>query len=455
MTGIKSTKGYCRLFDGFVDRFPYRLYSCGMNPLATELNDAFEGTVFTRLFSDFGRRFYFPKGIASQAAESRDLAYMYNATIGMAFKDDGPMMPKVMEKLHLPLSRSEAVEYAPNGGVGLLRELWAEEIVRKNPSLNPLEMSTPMVVAGLTNGIVQVSDLFTSPGDTVVVPDLYWGNYRLIFQERQEAKLVSFPFFTKMGKFNTDGLAGRLTGASKAIVVLNFPNNPTGYSPTEGEARAIADVLINAADSGTAILALCDDAYFGLFYEDDTYRHSLTSLLANAHKNLLAVKVDGPTKEDFSWGLRIGFVTFAAKGLDSKHYAAIEKKLLGAIRSSVSNCSRPAQSLLIRALQDPSYRTQKEALLSELNARYRTVKRIVGGAKGNTPLVPLPFNSGYFMSFSIPGKAETLRTRLLRERGIGTISIQNDYLRVAYQSVEEEVLEPLFNAIYEEAGRLG
>ncbi len=419
-----------------------------MNPLAIELNDILKGTAADRLLSDFGRRFYFPRGIAAQAAEARDLAQTYNATIGMACQDGGPMMPAAMEELLSSLSRSEAVEYAPNGGDAALRDLWQREIVRKNPTLEATGMSRPMVVAGLTNGIAQVADLFSDPGDRVIIPDLFWGNYRLIFQERHGADISTYPFFSADGGFNTAGLGEALSGVAKATVILNFPNNPTGYSPLREEALAIRDTLVEAAEAGTTVLVICDDAYFGLFYEEDIFAYSPFSLLADAHPNLLAVKIDGPTKEDFAWGFRIGFVTFAGRGLAARQYHALEQKLLGAIRSSVSNCSRPAQSLLLQAMANPDYPSQKQELFDELEARYRMVKEIVSTMSDRSALTPMPFNSGYFLSFSIPGKAEALRHMLLHKKGIGTIAIGEDYLRVAYASVERDVIKPLFEEIF-------
>ena len=70
-------------------------------------------------------------------------------------------------------------------------------------------------------------------------------------------------------------------------------------------------------------------------------------------------------------------------------------------------------------------------------------------------IVPLPFNSGYFMSFECLGiSAEKLRIELLDKLGIGTISMQDKYLRVAFSSVEEEHVVPLLDAISSTAASL-
>ena len=84
-------------------------------------------------------------------------------------------------------------------------------------------------------------------------------------------------------------------------------------------------------------------------------RCSLTS------ENVLAAKIDGPTKEDFAWGFRCGFITFGCKGFTEAQYDALVKKLMGAIRSSVSCSSTPPQTLLLKAFQNPNTEAQKAA----------------------------------------------------------------------------------------------
>ena len=51
-------------------------------------------------------------------------------------------------------------------------------------------------------------------------------------------------------------------------MLLNFPNNPTGYTPTEAEAKALTAEIRKAAEAGNRIVVVLDDAYFGLVYEE-------------------------------------------------------------------------------------------------------------------------------------------------------------------------------------------
>jgi aspartate/methionine/tyrosine aminotransferase len=432
-----------------------------MNELAQELNRSLEGTVAERLLSSFGKRFYFPKGIVAQSAEAKKHAHRLNATIGMATEAGKPMCLPTIRELVPALDPEEIFSYAPTAGNPELREMWKREMIAKNPALKGRSTSLPVVVAGLTHGISLLADLFADPGDAVVVPDMFWGNYRLVYEGRIQARLLSFPFFAPEGGLNLPGLREALSqaggaassGNGKVILILNFPNNPTGYSPTRSEASRIYEILEGQARAGANILVILDDAYFGLFYENDTYPHSLFSEAAGLHENILAVKVDGPTKENLVWGFRIGFLSFASRGLNEGHYTALTQKLMGAVRSSVSNCSQLAQSLLLRAMKTPSYDEEKQRAFAALKERYLRSREIL--SRLSPPLQPLAFNSGYFLTLLLErGGAEQLRQALLHDHGIGTISIQDRYLRVAYSSVEVDRLEELYTTIADAAGAL-
>lgn len=429
-----------------------------MNPLAEELNTALAQSAAGRLLSEMGRRMYFPKGIITQSAEATEKAKRYNATIGMAYEGGKPMMLDALREALPTLSPAEAVAYAPTGGVMALRREWKASLFRKNPSLEGKSFSLPVVVPGLTAAVSYLADLFVEPGDTVVVPDLHWPNYRLIIEERKMAAGLTFPIFSG-GGYNVAGLESRLRDAGarrgKAICILNFPNNPTGYSLTLAEADAIVALLVAIAKEGTDLLVIADDAYFGLQYEEGLLRESIFARLVDAHENILAVKADGPTKEDYVWGFRTGFVTFAGKALGEAQHEALIKKLLGVIRSSVSNSSGLAQHLLLKALLYPGYEEQKAHYRAVLQGRYKALKAYLSAHKLPESLVPLPFNSGYFMSFECKGfSAEKLRVELLDKLGIGTVSMQDKYLRVAFSSVEESEVAPLLDAVVAKAAAL-
>lgn len=423
-----------------------------MNQLARELNALLEGTVIGRVLSEYGLRSFFPKGIVAQSAEAAAKATRFNATVGMAYSDGQPILVDAASRQIPGFSARESVAYSPTAGNASLRTRWEAEIRRKNPGLADASMSKPVLTSGLTNGLFQLGELFVDPDDRIIMPDMFWGNYRLMLETRRQGRIVTFPFFTDEGSFHVEGFRAaceKHRSAGKLMVLLNFPNNPAGYAPTKNEADAIVAVLHELAEDGLDIVVVFDDAYFGLYYSDDVYQESLFARCANLHERVLACKVDGATKEEYLWGLRLGFITIAARGLTQVHYDAFEKKLAGSIRASVSNGNTLGQTLLLRMLEDPDWQAEKQRIYEDMRTRYRTVMEILSSYDG--PLTALPCNAGYFMSFDCGDlDAEAIRVFLL-EKGIGTISIQNRYLRVAFASVDVPDLPALYKEVFDAA----
>lgn len=425
-----------------------------VNALAEELNRTIreEAPDVFEMLSDLGNELYFPKGILTQSAEAKERASRYNATIGMATEAGVPMHLQCLMQQFAALSPEDVLPYAPSFGLPALRNKWREHIYAANPSLAEAEISLPVVTGGVTHGLSLTADMFVDAGDTVLVADQLWGNYNMVFKVRRGARVVKFPLFSSTGGLDTAGFTDAVEQASpegKLVVVLNFPNNPTGYAPTESEAAALRDTLIAAADRGCRVVVVCDDAYFGLFYEPGVLRESMFALLAGTHPRLLAIKLDGATKEDFAWGLRVAFLTFAAPGGEPVHNA-LAKKTAGCIRGTVSNCSRPSQAALLHAINDPAYAAEKQEKFEVLCKRASRVKEVLADPRYASAWTPYPFNSGYFMCIRLQDlDAEEYRVHLLDRHGIGVIATSPTDIRVAFSCIEEPDIADLFERMYD------
>ncbi|MDR3013664.1 MAG: aminotransferase class I/II-fold pyridoxal phosphate-dependent enzyme [Chitinispirillales bacterium] len=425
-----------------------------LDPLAAELNEAIGAAnphVFDML-STKGKEIFFPsKGILAQTAEAKGKAI--NATIGVALEDCGAAMILPSLDALVKMKGYDVFAYAPNLGNPEIREAWKRLLLKKNPSLNKDGncISTPVVTASLTHGLSAAGYLFIEEGDKIITPDLFWENYSLVFNYAYGSKFDTFPMFNGKGGFNTEALREKLISGpvGKRIVILNFPNNPTGYTVSAAEAETTRDIIIEAAEKGNNIVVLIDDAYFGLVFENDVIEESMFTYLVDAHERVLAVKVDGPTKEDYVWGLRIGFVTFACARGGSSLNQTMEAKLGGSIRSSVSSASRIGQAMLLRAYEADEYEAEKSEKFEILERRYKKIKEILEHRKEYAEyLHPLPFNSGYFMCLEVKcGKAEEVRRVLLDKYDTGVIALGN-LLRVAFSSTPYGHLEKLFDNIY-------
>ena len=428
-----------------------------MNPLAQDLNRRIEANqphVFGML-STLGKKLFFPKGILSQSAEAKEKAFKYNATIGIALERGEAMhLGCIQERLN-DLAPDDVYPYAPAAGKPALRDVWRKKQLEENPRLRDKHLGRPIATHALTHGLGLVGDLFVDEDDPVLLPDKFWGNYRLIYEVRKNAQIVTYPFYAAGGGFDADALRAcieeQAATREKLIVLLNFPNNPSGYSLTLKEADAVASVLIGAARQGARIVAVLDEAYFGLFYDDGLLEESLLGYIANQDDRLLGIKLDGATKEEFVWGFRVGFLTYALGpgGDRDEVYACLEKKTMGAVRGYISNSSHLAQTLVLRALESPDFAAQRAEKFALLKARARKVMQVLARPDFEEAWTVYPFNAGYFMCLQLKGvDAEELRVHLLDRYGVGIIASSRQDIRIAFSCIEEENVEELFTLLY-------
>jgi len=423
-----------------------------MNQQAEELNIIIQGksSVVFELLSQRGKEIYFPKkGILAQSAEAGKASI--NATIGTAVEDDGsPMrLESIASKVNLKPDR--IFLYAPSYGRPDIRAEWKKMIYKKNPTITGAEISLPVVTNALTHGISMAGYMFCDAADRVIVPDLFWENYTLTLTNAYGSVLKPYKLFKNDGLDLASFEQTLNEGAiGKRIVLLNFPNNPAGYTSTQVEQDEMATIIKASAEKGNKIVLLIDDAYFGLGYEAGIAAESIFSAACTLHENVLAVKIDGPTKEDYVWGFRVGFVTYGIKDGDAALYGALESKTAGAIRGNISNAANISQSLLMEAYTHPEYDSQKAAKYEIMKSRYNEVKRVLQNEAYKPYFKALPYNSGYFMCIELAAGLDGEKTRklLIEKYSIGVIAFDN-LLRIAFSAIAESKIQPLFEGIYE------
>ena len=434
-----------------------------MNLLATELNNTIQtkAPAIYKMLSRLGLEMFMPKGILSQGAEAKKKATKFNATLGIATTAQGPMFLDCVYENLTAFMPQEIFTYAPPAGVDELRMLWQKRIYDASPCLTGKSISLPVTTNALTHGLSIVADLFCNEGDYVVLPDKFWGNYRMTFSVRRGGILSTFTAFNQEGGFNVDGLLDKVRECSKlkpkVIVLLNFPNNPTGYTPTKTEAEKLATGLRQIAENGVQLVCVVDDAYYGMIYENDCMAESIFGLLTEAGDNLLAVKLDGATKELFVWGFRVGFITFGATNSSGQEdmLNALVEKVKGNIRGDISNSSHLSQTAILKALKHPEIKAQVAKNVAILKGRALLSKKLLNSGKYSDRFIMYPFNSGYFLCLKVLGvDTEKLRVYLLDNYGVGTISTSSTDLRIAFSCVEEDNIEELFDIIYKAVGEL-
>jgi len=193
--------------------------------------------------SDTARDLFLPQGIFHWSGRAKKEAEI-DATIGSAQgkkssflpgADDSVCtfyLPTVMKKF-AALGSEQVVPYAPINGLPRYRNAWRKWIVEKlspHYKFDANLIGTPTVVPGVTSGLAYLGRLFLSDGETILCHDCKWENYTLVFSGTQKLVVKSVPLFKGAG-LDIDSLASAIREIMKKqnpVVVLNFPNDPTG-----------------------------------------------------------------------------------------------------------------------------------------------------------------------------------------------------------------------------------
>lgn len=390
--------------------------------------------------SPLGERIAFPKGIPFQSGQAKGTSL--NATIGQVTDGAGRPLPLPGLVEHIPnMDPRVAFLYGAQPGHPELRDLWLlrqRALASGSAGSDDVPATRPFFTHGLTHGLAILADMFVGPSTRVILPDLCWENYDLIFSVRGGGSIERYPFYTEGGGFNIQGLIDATkAGDGPSVIVLNFPSNPTGYSPTPAEADALADAL---SELPGPTLVIVDDAYQGVVHEPDRLNHSVAwRIAAKSHPDRLVVaKVDGATKELMLFPSRVGFITFL---VDADLTASIENKLNGLVRGTVGGPPGPSQDLVLHALREGT-RTQADidARLGQIRERYLALRDALDAAD-EPRITPLPFNSAYFATVALHPdvSADAVRRRLIDAYSTGSIHLPGtNALRFAYCSTRAE-----------------
>jgi aspartate/methionine/tyrosine aminotransferase len=418
-----------------------------------------EAPAVAALLSPLGRRAVFPRGIPFQAVEAR--GKRFNGTIGQITDGHGgalplPSLAAALAGLGEGGDLHRAVLYSPIDGLPELRRQWRERQRRGVPAEVP--SSLPLVTCGLTHGLSLLADLFAGEGRPVAVAEPFWGNYRGTFVTRTGARLLTAPGY-RDGRPDAVAAVAALAGeppGEPALVLLNFPSNPGGWSPGPAERWRLIEALVAEAER-RPLLAVCDDAYAGLVYEDAVPRESIFWDLAGRHPRLVPVKVDGATKELAFFGGRVGFLTFALPP-ESEAARALESKVKGLVRATVGSPVAASQVVASRVLAQPAVDDEIEALRRLLAERWRVLAAELAHLDRDprSLLSAPPFNSGCFALVELGGglDPEALRRHLLDHHETGLVAIAPRWMRVAHCSLDAADIPELVRRLERAAAEL-
>lgn len=405
------------------------------------------------------------KGWNTKSKEkSKELSGFINATVGTARNNDGSLLifPTLLEEFS-NLSGEQIFAYANIRGMPNFAKLWKEDtlasfptdLVKKTDKLSSL----PLTSCGLTGGLTLAGEAFLDRDDPFLIPNSRWGNIDNVLLKNQRLKEVNYELLDKEGKLDFSDLADKIKklniDGKKFGIYLNFPNNPSGISPSFEQVKILQEAL---SEITTPTIILLDDAYEGYVYESDVMNYSLFPHLVGLNENVLVVKMDGVSKRYCAYGARLGAVTLGfGYEVSEEEKASLREVLAKITRSSVSNSPRGIQEAIINVLEDSGkhnkIQQERQTVQNILSNRFKNMKRIEE-EKETRLLLPVNYNSGFFSYFLLKNnKSATEISKKLLDKGLGTVPFENksnglNGVRVAFCSIKDEDIEKTIDILY-------
>jgi aspartate aminotransferase len=187
-------------------------------------------------------------------------------------------------------------KYTAAAGIIELRTAIAEKLKKENG----LEYSPDQVIVNIggKHSVYEAMQAVLDPGDEVILPTPYWVTYpETIKLAGAIAKIVQTDKSTDY-KITPSQLRSAITKKT-AMLLINSPNNPGGFTYTPQELKALAEVL-----EGTKVCVLSDEIYEKLIYGDTKFV-SFAALSKDAYDRTLTL--NGFSKTFSMTGWRLGY----------------------------------------------------------------------------------------------------------------------------------------------------
>jgi aspartate aminotransferase len=187
-------------------------------------------------------------------------------------------------------------KYTPAAGTLKLRTAIAEKLQNENHlTYTPDQI---IVNIGAKHSIYESMQAVLDPGDEVILPAPHWVTYpEAVKLAGATSKIVETDKANNY-KITPQQLKNAITEKT-AMLVINSPNNPGGFTYTPEELSGLAKVL-----EGTKIYVLSDEIYEKLIYGETRFV-SFASLSDDAYSRTLTV--NGFSKTFAMTGWRLGY----------------------------------------------------------------------------------------------------------------------------------------------------
>ena len=367
-----------------------------------------------------------PSGIRRFFALAQELPDVINLSLGEP--DFSPPRHALEEGWRAILAGK--THYAPTNGIPELREALAQKAY-KEYGFRYDPNSEIMVTVGGIEAISLVLIGLVNPGDEVLIPNpgfvCYEPSVRLA-----GGVPISIPILEKNGfKPSIDDVTSLITKKSR-VMILNYPNNPTGAVLSYEELAALSKIAVERD-----LIVISDEVYEKIIYDGE--KHYCLATFPGMQERTLVV--NSFSKTYAMTGLRVGYV-YGPKELISPLWLCHQY-----FAACVDTFAQYAALGALKGSQD-----FVNEMVAEFDRRRRFVFRRLNEIEGFSCALP---KGAFYMFPSVKAfnrSSEEFAQFLLKEARVATVpgsafgSYGEGYVRISYAAAYEQ-LEEAFNRI--------
>jgi aspartate aminotransferase len=204
--------------------------------------------------------------------------------------------PQYIKDAAIAALKAGKTKYTATPGIPELRKAIAEKLLKENN----LKYTPEQIIVniGAKHSVYESMQAVLDEGDEVIVPAPYWVTYPETIKLAGAVMKVIQTDISNSYKITPQQLKKAITKKT-AMLLINSPNNPGGFTYMPQELAAIAKVL-----EGTDIMVLSDEIYEKLVYGDTKFV-SFASLSEDAYKR--TITINGFSKAFAMTGWRLGY----------------------------------------------------------------------------------------------------------------------------------------------------
>ena len=362
------------------------------------------------------------------AAKADPLAI--NATAGCLYDEEGKLFTyDCVAKADRNISDIERSSYAssPSGNKEYI-DLVCDFVLDGKVSAN----HTAIAASGGTGAIYMAVKTCLKDGDTIIYPEISWGNYRVIANENN-LEVLTYDVYDLEDLFKKIDMT-----SGKLFLVINSPcENPLGHAYSMDEWKAIMNKLNGL---NREVVLLCDIAYIDYARNRDYF-----TLFNELDDNVLVLLAASCSKAFSFYGQRLGLLV--AINNDNEFLDLYFNLCSRLARATWSNLNNAGMLTIGRVLKE-----DKEAYLKELaEAREMLMKRsdLFIRQANDCGLELYTFSDGFFVTLKMKDNEsrDKAHQRLL-DNHIYTIKV-NKGIRVALCSTPLKIVDGLAYKIKE------